>query len=38
MQVPKGLVREAGTPLNKGNIHIAKTSPRNVLKLYQDLF
>ncbi|XP_042981128.1 probable jasmonic acid carboxyl methyltransferase 2 [Carya illinoinensis] len=37
-QVPEGLVGESGVPLNKGNIHIAKTSPHNVLKAYSDLF
>ena len=38
MKVPKGLVSEAGTPLNKGSIHVGRTSPRGVLKLYQNLF
>ncbi|XP_041010209.1 probable jasmonic acid carboxyl methyltransferase 2 [Juglans microcarpa x Juglans regia] len=37
-QVPEGLVGESGVPLNKGNIHIAKTSPHHVLKAYSDLF
>ncbi|KAG6653313.1 probable jasmonic acid carboxyl methyltransferase 2 [Carya illinoinensis] len=37
-QVPEGLVGESGVPLNKGNIHIAKTSSHNVLKAYSDLF
>lgn len=31
LQVPEGLVDESGIPLNKGNIHIAKTSPHCVL-------
>ncbi|KAG6653310.1 hypothetical protein CIPAW_05G067000, partial [Carya illinoinensis] len=29
---------ESGVPLNKGNIHIAKTSSHNVLKTYSDHF
>ncbi|KAB1207306.1 Salicylate carboxymethyltransferase [Morella rubra] len=37
-QVPEGLVDESGIPLNKGNIHIAKTSPYGVLKAYLDIF
>lgn len=38
LQVPEGLVGESGIPLNKGNIHIAKTSPHSVFKAYLDLF
>ncbi|XP_059431713.1 probable jasmonic acid carboxyl methyltransferase 2 [Corylus avellana] len=36
-QIPD-LVGESGVPLNKGNIHIAKTSPHGVRKAYLDLF
>ncbi|WCJ37209.1 S-adenosyl-L-methionine-dependent methyltransferases superfamily protein [Euphorbia peplus] len=37
-QVPDGLVTESGTPLNKGNICIAGTSPQSVLKAYLNQF
>ncbi|KAB1207305.1 Salicylate carboxymethyltransferase [Morella rubra] len=37
-KVPEGLVDESGIPLNRRNIHIAKTSPYSVLKAYLDIF
>lgn len=37
-QVPEGLVSESGTPLNKGNIHIAETSPPGVHRAYLNQF
>eukprot|EP00262_Sarcandra_glabra_P016495 TRINITY_DN5400_c0_g1_i1.p1 TRINITY_DN5400_c0_g1~~TRINITY_DN5400_c0_g1_i1.p1 ORF type:complete len:372 (-),score=59.99 TRINITY_DN5400_c0_g1_i1:770-1885(-) len=37
-QVPQGLETEMGTPLNKGNIYMAKTSPPPVFKAYSDQF
>ncbi|XP_071939941.1 probable caffeine synthase MTL2 [Coffea arabica] len=37
-QVPSGLVTEEGLPLNKGNIYIGKTSPKNVHDAYLDQF
>ncbi|GAB2221540.1 hypothetical protein Droror1_Dr00012724 [Drosera rotundifolia] len=33
-QVPQGLFTEEGTPINKGNIYISKTSPPAVAKAY----
>ncbi|XP_050204579.1 probable jasmonic acid carboxyl methyltransferase 2 [Mercurialis annua] len=37
-QVPEGVVSETGIPLNKGNICIAKTSPRSVHEAYSNQF
>ncbi|XP_027172057.1 7-methylxanthosine synthase 1-like [Coffea eugenioides] len=37
-QVPWGLVNEKGLPINKGNIHIGKTSPPEVRRAYLDKF
>ncbi|KAF8033365.1 hypothetical protein BT93_D2083 [Corymbia citriodora subsp. variegata] len=37
-QVPANLVSELGSPLNKGHICLARTSPRSVHEAYLDLF
>ncbi|KAK9099142.1 hypothetical protein Syun_026187 [Stephania yunnanensis] len=37
-QVPKGLVSEEGTPLNKGNTYIASTTPQVVSRAYYEQF
>ncbi|KAK3420953.1 hypothetical protein EUGRSUZ_G01635 [Eucalyptus grandis] len=37
-QVPGNFVSEFGSPLNKGNIYLARTSPKSVLEAYLDLF
>ncbi|KAK9165463.1 hypothetical protein Scep_000654 [Stephania cephalantha] len=37
-QVPKGLEDGDGSPLNKGNIYIARTSPPNVFEAYRMQF
>ncbi|KAF8020232.1 hypothetical protein BT93_G0821 [Corymbia citriodora subsp. variegata] len=37
-QVPGNFVSEFGSHLNKGNIYLARTSPKSVLEAYLDLF
>jgi len=37
-QAPANLVSEFGSPLNKGHIYLARTTPKSVHEAYLDLF